>query len=206
MTSDGQSNIRVQVHWHEQTVFAGEEVRCTITFKNAARDSKRQKSSQQGATHHDRQKLLSGLKSPLSSRNRAAGSLSASSSANSMRGHRRSALSLSIPSTSSHTRSATVQWPQSAGIGPDGRSGHSHKRSLSIVSIGSTTAADDAIQRSERQHIPHRAHNRATSLQIFSKAQATGLPTSHSGKYSCGLVVQSPRRLIVCRFIIFSSI
>ena len=31
------SNIRVFVRWHEQVVFAGEELKCTITFKNVAR-------------------------------------------------------------------------------------------------------------------------------------------------------------------------
>ncbi|KAK4146460.1 Rgp1-domain-containing protein [Dichotomopilus funicola] len=36
-TSTPTSNIRVFVHWHEQTIFAGEELRCTITFKNVAR-------------------------------------------------------------------------------------------------------------------------------------------------------------------------
>ncbi|KAL2160861.1 hypothetical protein VTH06DRAFT_1058, partial [Thermothelomyces fergusii] len=30
----GGSNIRVFVRWHEQAVFAGEELKCTITFKN----------------------------------------------------------------------------------------------------------------------------------------------------------------------------
>ncbi|SPO03481.1 related to RGP1 Reduced growth phenotype protein [Cephalotrichum gorgonifer] len=32
----GSSDVRVFVKWHEQTVFAGEEVKCTITFRNVA--------------------------------------------------------------------------------------------------------------------------------------------------------------------------
>ncbi|KAM5355558.1 hypothetical protein ACJ41O_002204 [Fusarium nematophilum] len=36
MAPDGPSNIRVFIRWHDQTVFAGEEVKCTITFKNVA--------------------------------------------------------------------------------------------------------------------------------------------------------------------------
>ncbi|KAL6855289.1 Golgi membrane exchange factor (Ric1p-Rgp1p) subunit [Amphichorda felina] len=41
------SNIRVFVHWHEQTVFAGEEVKCTITFKNVASTHDQQRQKQQ---------------------------------------------------------------------------------------------------------------------------------------------------------------
>ncbi|KAH6990666.1 Rgp1-domain-containing protein [Ilyonectria sp. MPI-CAGE-AT-0026] len=39
MAPDASSNIRVFIRWHEQTVFAGEEVKCTITFKNVALSS-----------------------------------------------------------------------------------------------------------------------------------------------------------------------
>ncbi|KAM0231146.1 hypothetical protein ACHAPO_008762 [Fusarium lateritium] len=34
MAPEVPSNIRVFIRWHDQTVFAGEEVKCTITFKN----------------------------------------------------------------------------------------------------------------------------------------------------------------------------
>src|ERR1700761_9188275 len=37
MAPDGSSNIRVFVRWHDQNVFAGEDVKCSITFKNVAR-------------------------------------------------------------------------------------------------------------------------------------------------------------------------
>ncbi|KAK0706397.1 Rgp1-domain-containing protein [Lasiosphaeria miniovina] len=38
MSSDGsKSNVRVYVRWEEQVVFAGDEVKCTIVFKNVAR-------------------------------------------------------------------------------------------------------------------------------------------------------------------------
>ncbi|AEO61947.1 hypothetical protein MYCTH_2312763 [Thermothelomyces thermophilus ATCC 42464] len=36
-STSGNSNIRVFVRWHEQVIFAGEELKCTITFKNVAR-------------------------------------------------------------------------------------------------------------------------------------------------------------------------
>lgn len=183
MSSDNQSNIRVLVHWRDQTVFAGEEVRCTITFKNVAQDTRhRQQASQQPTSQPERQKLLSGLTSPLHSRNRGTGSLSMPPPANSGRGHRRSALSLSIPSSTSHSRSATVQWPQSGASGPEGRPGQAHKRSLSIVSIGSASTMDDANQRPDRPQIPQRGHSRASSLQIFSKAQQASTAGPQSGE------------------------
>ncbi|KAG7101769.1 hypothetical protein HYQ44_018899 [Verticillium longisporum] len=34
MVSDSSSNIRVFIRWDDQIVFAGEEIKCTITFKN----------------------------------------------------------------------------------------------------------------------------------------------------------------------------
>ncbi|KAF4123655.1 RAB6A-GEF complex partner protein 2 [Geosmithia morbida] len=57
--SEDPSNLRVFVHWHDQTIFAGEEVKCTITFKNVASDSDR---SQKPPPSFDR--LRNGLGSP----------------------------------------------------------------------------------------------------------------------------------------------
>lgn len=187
MAPDGQhSNIRVFVHWRDQTVFAGEDIKCTITFKNVAREADGPKG---GQSHHasqrrnnsDRQRLLSNLASPLSGGRSSRGSNSITSPppASNGRGHRRSALSLSIPSTTSSTRSAAVQWPSGGGSFADSRPGHSHKRSLSIVSIGSASTIDEHNQRSEpagRPPMPPRGHNRASSLQIMSKGNTGAGP------------------------------
>ncbi|KAG7135496.1 hypothetical protein HYQ45_006765 [Verticillium longisporum] len=37
MVSDSSSNIRVFIRWDDQIVFAGEEIKCTITFKNGTK-------------------------------------------------------------------------------------------------------------------------------------------------------------------------
>lgn len=172
------SNIRVFVHWHDQTVFAGEEVKCTITFKNVATDGD-QKEEAQEQKESDRHRLTSALQA----RAKATANLSTSSSATISKGHRRSALSLSGPPSSIHSRTGSVQW-----VGPgdpaDGRSGHSHKRSVSIVSIGSANTVDEYKPKSDappRSQRPGRGHNRATSLQILPRGQSSPI-SSHSGK------------------------
>ncbi|KHN98298.1 intracellular protein transport protein (Sat1) [Metarhizium album ARSEF 1941] len=170
MPPDIPSNIRVFVRWRDQTVFAGEDVKCTVTFKNAASTSsqqrQQQKSQQQQKPQGERQRLAV----PLQSRAKASVGMAAPPPTTSTRGHRRSALSLGVSSTSSHSRSASVKWSQDASGGGDWRPGHA-QRSLSIISIGSANNADEHVQRNESQSLPrtqrsHRGHNRATSLQI----------------------------------------
>ncbi|KAM0423370.1 hypothetical protein ACHAPD_001843 [Fusarium lateritium] len=88
MAPEVPSNIRVFIRWHDQTVFAGEEVKCTITFKNVAPVPGQSKPPPQ-------QSERSRLASPLHTRPRSNQGLTPPPSASSGRGHRRSALSLS---------------------------------------------------------------------------------------------------------------
>lgn len=178
MAPDGPSNIRVFVHWAEQTVFAGEDVKCTVTFKNVAPDQsqqrQKQQTQQQGGERH------------RNGRAKAAASLTSPPPATSGRGHRRSALSLSIPGTAAHSRSGSIQWPHTASSA-EWRTGHNHKRSLSIVSIGSASTVDDHAQRNENHSMPQRprrGHNRAASLQILPRGQPVP-PGPHSGRSPC---------------------
>jgi hypothetical protein len=177
MAPEAPSNIRVFIRWHDQTVFAGEEVKCTVTFKNVAPIPGQSKPLPQ-------QSERSRLASPLHTRPRSNQGLTPPPSASSGRGHRRSALSLSVPASQSHSRTGSVQWPSSP-ISGDRRSSHSHKRSVSIVSIGSNNAVEDHTQRNDlptRPQRPHRGHGRASSLQILPRAQGQ-LPTGpHSGR------------------------
>lgn len=190
------SHIRVFVHWRDQTVFAGEDIKCTITFKNVARESdnaranQHQHASPQRRNNSDRQRLLSSLASPLGGNRSSRGSNTIASPppASNGRGHRRSALSLSIPSTTPSSRSAAVQWPSGGGSFSESRPGHAHKRSLSIVSIGSASTMDDHTQRNEtsgRPTMPHRGHSRASSLQIMSKGNMAAGP--QMSEFACTL-------------------
>lgn len=188
MAPDGSGNIRVFVRWHDQTVFAGEEVKCTITFKNVAASPGSQQPKLPPTSQTDRSRLAS----PLHNRARAHAGLTPHPPPSSIgRGHRRSALSMNVPPTSSRSRSGSVQWPQPS-AGSDGRSGHSHKRSVSIVSIGSASTVEDYHQRNDHQRNdsvvssrpqrPFRGHSRASSLQIVPRAQIPAGP--HSGMSS----------------------
>ncbi|KID97993.1 intracellular protein transport protein (Sat1), partial [Metarhizium majus ARSEF 297] len=186
MPPDISSNIRVFVRWRDQTVFAGEDVKCTVTFKNVAptpsQQRQQQQSQQQQKPHGERQRLAV----PLQARAKANVGLAAPPPTNATRGHRRSALSLSVSSTNSHSRSGSVQWSQATGSGGDWRPGHAHKRSLSIVSIGSANNAEDHVQRNEspsRPHRPHRGHSRAASLQISAQGATSPGPGPQSAPF-----------------------
>jgi len=196
MSPDGPGNIRVFIRWHDQTVFAGEEVKCRITFKNVAPSQPPSNSHAKPSPQHPRQPNAS---SPLhpSNRSKAAG-LAPPAPA---RGHHRSSLSLSVPSsTRSRNRAGSIQWSpppppppsqqqqQNTAAAPEGQpaAGNGHRRSVSIVSIGSATSAGDgqrpSTAGSSKSQRPNRGHVRASSLQIASRgALANG---SRSGDYS----------------------
>jgi hypothetical protein len=186
--SDDATNIRVFVRWHDQTVFSGEEVKCTITFKNVAPlpGQSRQVSGQQLNTHSERNRLGASL----AGRIKANAGLTPPSSATTGRGHRRSALSLSIPPSSSRSRSGSIQWPSSQTGSAETRPGHAHKRSVSIVSIGSASTIDGHQRReslgapqpppSSAQR-PGRGHSRSASLQIVPRGPNSPLAGPQSG-------------------------
>ncbi|KAL0940924.1 intracellular protein transport protein [Colletotrichum truncatum] len=173
------SNIRVFIRWHDQTVFAGEEIKCTITFKNIARDPNQQRQSQR-LTPADRPRHVSPLL-----RAKSNSGLTPPNSAQT-RGHR-SALSLNVPAAQTRSRSGSVPWPSPLASNSAEYRGNGHKKSVSIVSIGSTSTIADDLQSnasSVKQHRPGR-HGRASSLQIVPRAAALGLtgPQSASPRH-----------------------
>ncbi|OAA41341.1 intracellular protein transport protein (Sat1) [Metarhizium rileyi] len=193
MPPDVPSNIRVFVRWRDQTVFSGEDVKCIVTFKNIAptpsqqqqrqQQQQSQQSQQQQKPQGERQRLTVPLQA------RAAGNvgLPALPPMTTARGHRRSALSLNVSSSAnSHSRSGSVQWSQAPGSGADWRPGHSHKRSLSIVSIGSANNPEERVQRNDpppRPQRPHRNHHRAASLQIPAQGMTSPGPGPQSAPF-----------------------
>ncbi|KYK61195.1 intracellular protein transport protein [Drechmeria coniospora] len=166
------SNIRVFVHWNDDTVFAGEDVGCTIIFKNVAPEPNQVPNGRRTAY----------------GRAKAAADLS-STSPGTVRGHRRSALSLSMPSSNARSLSGSVQWPHPANSEDDWKDGHARRRSVSIVSIGSagTSTTDDDHSHPQRGHETStrpqrqpRGHSRAVSLQVVSKMHALSTSGNHS--------------------------
>ncbi|KAK1826302.1 Rgp1-domain-containing protein [Podospora conica] len=197
------SNIRVFVRWQDQVVFAGEEVKCTITFKNTARPPQPAghplRPSQLSTTSASRHASADGRSrqpSPLSPvgsqhRGKANAGLAPPPSA---RGHR-STLSLTVPSAASRARAgsgslpwspATTRTPRSGNSNGGGSQseggGHGHKRSVSIVSIGSVSTVDGGGQGTSsgtaKQQRPARGHARSSSLQIAPRGTPLSGPRS----------------------------
>ncbi|KAK3304600.1 Rgp1-domain-containing protein [Chaetomium strumarium] len=126
----GSSNIRVFVRWHEQVVFAGEEVKCTITFKNVTRGPAPATPTAQkppslfpppppSSSRHERgprQSLPSSLHPGVGVSGRPKSNAGLAPPPN-VRGHR-SSLSLSVPSAASRARTGSVSsWSQPPAAG-----------------------------------------------------------------------------------------
>ncbi|KAI1781013.1 Rgp1-domain-containing protein [Hypoxylon cercidicola] len=171
------SNIRVFVTWDDQTVFAGEDIKCQITFKNIAPSPNQARSSSQHRQPPtpiaERSRQPSPLLSPRTKPNNGLTPPGAS------RGHR-STLSLTVPPTSSRLRGPPQQWTPTQ-PSPQ-RPGHAHKRSLSIVSIGSAATIEEQSHTNAapaRPQRPNRGHGRSASLQISPRgALISGGPHS----------------------------
>ncbi|KAI1456135.1 Rgp1-domain-containing protein [Annulohypoxylon moriforme] len=167
------SNIRVFITWDDQTVFAGEDIKCHITFKNIAPGpNQARSSSQQPPTIPERSRQPSPLLSPRTKPNNGLTPPAPT------RGHR-STLSLTVPSSSSRLRGPPQQWTPTQSS-PQ-RPGHAHKRSLSIVSIGSAATIEEQSQGKTSPARPPRhprGHGRSASLQISPRGGLINGPHS----------------------------
>ncbi|KAL1792801.1 hypothetical protein ACET3X_009308 [Alternaria dauci] len=159
------SNIRVFVQWKDSTVFAGEDIECTITFKNVAspegRDGSPVRKQNGFATGGERQRKLPPVHSstrPSVSRN---SSFASQLPPSHIRGHR-PALSLHTPSTAGGPRSPA---PPSV-IHGSNTGTPKHGRSVSIVSLGTDAGTDGSHERGIPIRRPARGHGRSASLQV----------------------------------------
>lgn len=174
------SNIRTFVHWKDSTVYSGEPIECTITFKNVAKPPGQQQQDDQGvhlngphkekprayqpSAAHSRQSSIAQQNGrPVHSR---AASVTSMRNASGEKGHK-PALSLNVISVPSRggLHSAPLQ-----GRGPNSASGlgKSHGRALSIMSLGSEPASEGKIPTSGPTSIkrPARGHGRSASAQV----------------------------------------
>ncbi|KAE8352655.1 Rgp1-domain-containing protein [Aspergillus coremiiformis] len=167
------SDIQVFVKWNEQTIFAGENVECTITFRNVAEGnvdgnngrqlSPQRKPSRPGSSTAHSDSFFS-LKSPrnlFSNPNRRS-STTFSKRSPSHRVSSSLSSSLSSPLVGSHS----FPPPSTPRNGPP--SGHKHKRSISILSIDSEGGNDRTPKTSSpfARSRPARGHGRSASLQV----------------------------------------
>jgi hypothetical protein len=159
------SNIRVSVHFSKSTVFAGEDVECTITFKNTAREPGSERSpsrSPVGLHPPDRQRRITPIQTntrPSISRNSSFGP---NIPAHLKRGHRPTH-SLGAPPRLSNGPLPETQ------LGDDEAK---HGRKLSIISMGTDTAAGGGEQGRmghEQAWKSARGHGRSSSLQTVPR-------------------------------------
>ncbi|ORX97345.1 Rgp1-domain-containing protein [Clohesyomyces aquaticus] len=164
------SNIRVFVKWKEPTVFAGEDIECTITFKNITPPNGGERSPARSPKPNgfpaggDRQRKLPPVHSsttrPSASRK---SSFASQAPPQTVRGHR-PALSLHTPSTVADRRSPA---DPSSGFNGSAAPGKRHERSLSILSIGTDAATEVNSDRASASRRPTRGHGRSASLQVI---------------------------------------
>lgn len=173
-------DIQVFVQWKDQTIFAGEDVECTITFRNVAESNESDASGhpQHGGPQRKQSRANNGesssffsLKSPLFGGSRRSSSLSPNKKST----HRTSA---------SLSTSHSFPPPSTPRVGP--QPGHSHKRSVSILSIDSEGGSaaggpvagpggngvgagvgDKASSPFSRR--PPKGHGRSASLQVLPR-------------------------------------
>ncbi|KAI1923970.1 Golgi membrane exchange factor (Ric1p-Rgp1p) subunit [Ophidiomyces ophidiicola] len=171
------SDIQVFVQWKDQTIFAGENVECTITFKHiaphdAATDGKGSQKHYRGGSRPINVIETGTRYSPARSLNpfsynngnrRTSGQRARSATE---RGHRPS-ISLNSPHALSHSFPTSNPSPGSK----DSPTAHGHKRSVSIISV------EQPDLNAERKSFSNpfsprqgKGHSRSTSVQVPTRA------------------------------------
>ncbi|TAQ89135.1 hypothetical protein B7494_g2526 [Chlorociboria aeruginascens] len=184
------SNIRVFVQWTEQTVFAGEDIECQITFKNIAINPAPSRTSLHPPVVNG---FASGGQRKVPHTQTKSNAILSPRPLPPSRGHR-STLSLSAPIGSRRPHPSSGSW--NGGPSKASREGSTHKRSLSIISIAaSESAAGEAIDNAGLAEKPQRAsrgHGRSTSLQILPRRSAALLSGHRSSTQPSPLVSSFP--------------
>lgn len=181
------SNIRVFVQWSEQIVFAGEDIECLITFKNIASTTLGPNGIIPGG---ERQRRTAPLQGPsVSAKNSTSQNTRV---APSNPGHR-AAWSLSVPADT--RRLPRGLGTKSTGHSDTGTGKRSHRRSVSIMSlgIGESTGDKAGSQQSavEASRKSPRGHTRASSLQIVPRRSGISGMGPLSGNYRSCILLES---------------
>ena len=182
------SDIRVSVQWKSSTVFAGEEVACTITFKNVAqpRSLRRSPSPSQSRGHTSHRERW---KEALPMRSAQSPGIAAHRNSSSLPGFVTSKARMHKQTSSLSTSNGFAPAPVSGlreGVPTTSRGGESkHRRSVSIVSLGGETGDETSPQ---GQHMssgrPTRGHTRSASLQVLPRRGAVLSGGLSSGNFT----------------------
>ena len=163
------SGIQVFVRWKEQTIFAGEDVECAITFKNVAPTEPEvaPKKHTRGGSRPINGVIDGTNYSPAKSFNpfNFGGHRRLASTGYQPKSHHRQAASTSLASPLSFSRSfPPANSPGSSTGGSP--SAHRHKRSLSILSVESDASLERKSGTTPFASKPARSHGRSASVQV----------------------------------------
>ena len=187
-TSKMSSNVRVYVHWKYPVVFSGEDLECTIVFKNVApilRPSRGPISPSEIASNRQRQQNPAPLQTSTRS---AAGPTVPISGVTPPRGRgHRPTVSLNAPLSNEKVPGPGSRTRDQHDIAAFGQK---HRRSVSIISLGGLVKGGEdseggggpgqaaAARRSGRNHV------RSASLQVLPRWSANGEGGPASGLIS----------------------
>ncbi|KAI9814982.1 MAG: hypothetical protein M1826_002114 [Phylliscum demangeonii] len=182
------NNVRVSVEWDEEPIYAGERLRCKITFTNVAPSlavSRTRSTAGQpngmGAGEERKERLLRTQSVKSRPRDGPSQDLQAQAPSRPLRAHRQT-LSLSVPRAGGLGKPATGSTTPFSGPVPS--NGHPHQRSLSIVTLGGVDAERKGAQIRTGMNVldggPPTRHGRAASLQISPRRMGAlnGTPLS----------------------------
>lgn len=179
------SNIQVFVRFKEHSVFAGEEIQSTITFKNVASTSDnaadykdwQSKGWPSSATgEHSR----TGGSANLSMQNPRQAAINIHGARKTPNSGHRTTASLSIPFKGA-LNSGSTSW--TAPPATDSSTSNRHQRSVSIISLGSPDVGTEEIRRAifPSRSRPPIQHSRSATLQ----ANPRGKEGSPGGQTRC---------------------
>jgi hypothetical protein len=168
------SNIRVSVQFTKSTVFAGEDVECTITFKNIALENGERSPSRspQNNGASSQRKVT-----PIQTTNRPPPASRNSSYGPNIPAHLKKGHHATLSAASSRQSSATLQEGRVADNNVTEPAKQKHGRSLSIISMGTdgtSGGGEQARNVSEGAWKAARAHGRTSSLQTVPRRGSKG--------------------------------
>lgn len=178
----------MSVQWKSSTVFAGEDVECTITFKNVSQSNNLRRSPSPSTQFRRHGSCRERWKETHSHRSVQGAAAYGNNTSPLMLGFHHLNTRSHTPALSLSTSNGLplARLPNASEPASRARSSeiHTHKKSVSIVSIGGDridkTVPPDPILSSGR---PARGHVRAASLQLLSRRAGSSNGGSSSGNH-----------------------
>lgn len=178
------SNIRVSVAWNQPAVFAGEDINCVITFKNIAQVPNSKRTASQICNHNSPRERWKGT-TTAHRRHQAPDHSIHHTSDTTLEKDRRWITSRhsawNITSKTSKPSGGKDAYNEQSATSPR------HRRSVSIVSIGSDRpASEKPVHAISTPRRPGQGHSRAASLQALPGRHTVSNQSSTAGNHVKG--------------------